>query len=174
MGGEVRAFARQDNESSEAWEAFVIFRDLGVGRSRAKVAKQLKKSEALITRWGQQHTWDRRILAWDRDIDRKGRMAQKEAIARMKTRQAKLALRAQTLIAITLEKRLESLEAGEGRILDEKTVASLLKVSTDLERLNRDQPTVIEEKREQELDYSKLSPKELEALRYLHAKLNKE
>ena len=173
-----RSYERQPEETDRAWQAYVIFKELGSDRSRAEVARRLGKANRIIEEWGRKWDWPKRIADYDRDMDRHARRAEIDAIKKMKARQAKLALKAQTLIAHTLERRLELIEGDEDRrlfgYLDEKTVASLLKVSTDLERLNRDQPTDIIEKREKELDYSKLSPKELEALRFLHAKLNKE
>ena len=39
---------RQKGESAQAYEAFVLYRDLGAERSHVKVAQQLGKSLSLI------------------------------------------------------------------------------------------------------------------------------
>ena len=42
---------RQPGESAQAFEAFKIYRDLGLKRSNQEVCKQLSKSRQLISRW---------------------------------------------------------------------------------------------------------------------------
>jgi len=39
---------RQPGESSEAFAAWVVFRDMGPDRTQARVARELRKSEQLI------------------------------------------------------------------------------------------------------------------------------
>lgn len=57
-------------ESDPAWEAFKAYRDLGVKRSTAKVAKQLSKSVTLMNRWSGTHRWVQRAQTYDAHLDR--------------------------------------------------------------------------------------------------------
>jgi hypothetical protein len=62
------AWGRQENESARAFQAFEVYRDLGVERSLVKVGQTLGKSRALIERWSAQHDWVDRVEALaDRD-----------------------------------------------------------------------------------------------------------
>lgn len=56
---------RRQGESAKAYQAFVIYRDLGAERSTSKVAQKLSKSEQLIRRWSAKHEWQQRVEAWD-------------------------------------------------------------------------------------------------------------
>lgn len=66
---------KQPNESAKAFEAFVIYRDLGEERSHAKVARQLGKNVALISRWSSRWKWVERVDLWDAEQDRIHRIA---------------------------------------------------------------------------------------------------
>jgi hypothetical protein len=61
---------RLPNESSPAFEAFVIYRDMGVERALVKVASELGKSKALIERWSARNAWVRRVELWESEQDR--------------------------------------------------------------------------------------------------------
>jgi len=73
-----RPYDRLENETSKAYQAFVVYRDLGGLRTIDAVAQELNKSHALIGRWSRQHSWVERTEAWDTDQDYE---RQKEAIA---------------------------------------------------------------------------------------------
>ena len=59
-------WGRLQNETEEAFEAFVLYRDMPVPRTQAAVAEQLGKSRSLISRWSAKHQWVRRADAADR------------------------------------------------------------------------------------------------------------
>jgi hypothetical protein len=61
---------RQPKESPEAWEAFALYRDMGVERSTAKVGRALGKSTDLMDRWSRNHSWVARCMAYDVYLDR--------------------------------------------------------------------------------------------------------
>ena len=52
---------RQETESNKAFQAFCVYRDLGVGRTLAAVAEKLRKSYDLIRRWSKNYFWLRNI-----------------------------------------------------------------------------------------------------------------
>lgn len=56
---------RQPRESSKAYEAFVIYRDMGADRTTRSTAEALTKSETLIKEWSSKHGWVERAAAWD-------------------------------------------------------------------------------------------------------------
>ena len=60
---------RQKNESSPAFEAFTVYRDLGTGRSVVRAARQLRKSERTLQVWSRLWSWPRRAAAWEDSID---------------------------------------------------------------------------------------------------------
>lgn len=53
------------NETGKAYAAFLAYRDLGVGRTAADVARHFQKSPELMRRWRKTHSWDERVAAWD-------------------------------------------------------------------------------------------------------------
>jgi hypothetical protein len=61
---------RLPGESKEAFEGFVLYRDMGAERSLAKVAKQLGKSNTLIERWSARDHWVMRADTWVVEADR--------------------------------------------------------------------------------------------------------
>ena len=54
-GKKVQPWERHTSESAEAFEAFVIYRDLGVDRNLIKVWQKLGKSHTVIERWSRRH-----------------------------------------------------------------------------------------------------------------------
>jgi hypothetical protein len=74
------AWERQPKESAQAWEAFVAYRDLGYGRSTAKVAARLGKSTTLIEGWCTRWNWVARSDAYLEHLDEANRRAREEGI----------------------------------------------------------------------------------------------
>lgn len=68
---------KQSGESSQAFETFCIYRDLGSKRSVSAVYTELSKSRQLISRWKQKFDWDKRAAAYDNAIESEAR---KEAV----------------------------------------------------------------------------------------------
>lgn len=77
------AWMQRDNESSKAYAAFCVYRDLGPDRSLDKVVQKLAKSVQLFKRWSSQHNWVERARAWDEEQDRLVAIARKAEIARI-------------------------------------------------------------------------------------------
>ena len=68
---------RQPKETAKAYEAFCVYRDLGVGRQYAKTARELEKNESLIRRWAMAWNWKERAEVWDKSVTE---AARREAI----------------------------------------------------------------------------------------------
>jgi hypothetical protein len=67
---------RLHGESTQAFEAFVLYRDMGADRSLARVAKQLGKSTTIVERWSARDSWVTRVAAWEDEQDRLWRQQQ--------------------------------------------------------------------------------------------------
>lgn len=83
---------RRSDESEPAFEAFKLYREMGLGRSTAKVGQRLGKSKTLIDRWSSTYEWVRRALAYDRYVDERWRDARERALLETYERQAQLGL----------------------------------------------------------------------------------
>lgn len=86
---------RQKGESQKAYEAFVIYRDLGAERSTAKVSQELGKSKALIQRWCRAWNWVERCRAYDNSLDEAARRKALKKYQDMTARHIRIALQMQ-------------------------------------------------------------------------------
>jgi len=65
---------RRPVESSEAFAAFVLYRDLGPSRKLAEVQRMRQASgRTQLERWSSWHEWVARCSAWDAECDRNQR-----------------------------------------------------------------------------------------------------
>lgn len=167
-------YSKKKEESPEAFEAFAMYRDMGVGRSLVSVAEKLRKSEPLIARWSRKHGWVKRVHAYDAELDRRKRLVDLREVEKMRKRQIATANAMQDLGNIELWKMLAEAKRLKKRrgSLDEKTILKLIEKGTALERLNRGEPgEIIQSTGEGGLDLSGLSLEELKILRELRYKV---
>ena len=127
---------KQDGESTQAFEAFSEYRDMGPKRSHAKVSAKLGKSTALLNRWSRRWKWVERVSAWDRELDKKNREAQIEAIKEMSERHTKEAMMFQQKVL----ERLRELKPSE---LSPNDMARWFEAAVKIERLSRGETTEI-------------------------------
>jgi len=127
-------WGRQPGESSQAYEAFSTYRDMGVDRTVVAVGRELAKSRQLIDRWKQANNWDERVRAWDSDTAQKTKAVAEKEAADMVKRHLKLAQQLQDKAALALE------QLNTGRV-GAYGIAELLKLGVDIERLNRGEVT---------------------------------
>lgn len=121
---------RQPGESVQAFEAFKIYRDLGLKRSNQEVCKQLSKSRQLISRWKAAWNWDERVRAYDNALERE---AHKEAVKNLKDMTSR-----HIRISVQLQnKALEALQKMKVEDMSPRDIREYIKLATDLERLNR-------------------------------------
>ena len=82
---------RFDNESAKAYEAFTVYRDLGIRRTLRETAEKVGKSASSIEKWSRQHRWVARCAAWAEFRERESRQQQMRAIEEMNDRHIALA-----------------------------------------------------------------------------------
>lgn len=115
-------------ETTEAYEAFREYRDMGAERSVAKVGEKLGKNNSLMQRWSSKHDWVKRAKAWDDEIEREASKNLLKEIAKMRARQRKQALKMQ-LKGLELMKDIKS---GDAKLSE---IVSLMKLGMEQERI---------------------------------------
>ena len=167
---------RQPNESSRAFEAFAVYRDMGAERSYAKTSQKLGKNKTTIDQWGRNNQWVSRIAAWDDEQDRLTREALVKGITAMRKNHVDMA----EAMLIKATEALERLPVDEMNMAD---IARAVDVASKLERLSRGEPTERTESRNdasggvtiylpEKDDLSNLSTDELRQLESIMGKLN--
>lgn len=126
-----KPWERQKGETEKAYEAFVLFRDAGPGRTLIAVARELHKSYTLIRRWNDTWNWSERVRLYDVDVEKAARAQAVKDRKDMIARHTKLALDVQ-------KKAEEALKALKVSDMAPKDIKEYIKMATDLERLNRD------------------------------------
>ena len=53
------------NETPKAFEAYCVYRNIGIKRSYDRVSKELQKSATLIKRWARNYDWAERVELYD-------------------------------------------------------------------------------------------------------------
>jgi len=129
---------RQPGESTKAYAAFCIYRDMGVERSIEKVYEKRSKRGPLsrLKNWSVKHNWVERAKAYDDYIEKRKREEKEKAILEMADRQARLAIAFQQRVA----QRLQVLDPSE---LSPSDLARWFEIAAKIERLNRGEPTEI-------------------------------
>ena len=129
-----------EGESSKNYEAFSIYRDMGIQRGIRKVAQELGKSETLMARWSKQYNWVERAAAWDAEQDRIVRQQQLEDIKKMRKQHADIAYS----MLIKAARALKRLPDDEIKASD---ISRMVETASKLERISRgDVGDVIEER----------------------------
>jgi len=129
---------RLPNESTKAYAAFCVYRDLGPERSLDKAGQKLDKprSRKWLGEWSAKYKWVERAEAYDDYIEKLKRKEREEAIAEMAERQARIAIAFQQRVA----QRLQELDPSE---LSPADMARWFDIAAKIERLNRGEPTEI-------------------------------
>lgn len=127
---EIAPWEQQPGESAKAFEAFAIYRDMGVERSVRKVTQRLNKSLTLIGKWSSRYNWPERARAYDRDLDRQAHAQAVRDVRSMTNRHIRIAMQLQA-------KALEALEQLNVATLSPKMQLAFLAKATEIERMNR-------------------------------------
>jgi len=64
---------KRGKQTEKSFEAYLIYRNMYLQRSLAKVAKQLGKSVKLIERWNQKYNWHEKVKGYDEYVAEKER-----------------------------------------------------------------------------------------------------
>ena len=121
---------QQPGESAKAFEAFAIYRDMGVERYVRKVTQRLNKRLTLIGKWSSRYNWPERARAYDRDLDRQAHAQAVREVRSMTNRHIRIAMQLQA-------KALEALEQLSVATLSPKMQLAFLAKATEIERMNR-------------------------------------
>lgn len=119
---------RQPGETARAFEAFVVYRDMGASRSIRKVAQNLNKAVTTLAEQSSKYEWVKRVAAWDAEQDRINRIEMLDDMAKTRKKQRDQARKMQ-------EKGMELLEnirLGDAKLSE---IVSLLKAGMEQERI---------------------------------------
>lgn len=128
--GEEKPWERQENESAQAYEAFIAYLNQGADRSIRAVGQTLGKSRALVERWSAAYSWVARARAYDAELQRQAYEAAVKEQKRMAARHIKLAVAMQT-------KAVEALNELDPKALDAKDIVAMMREAAKLERETR-------------------------------------
>jgi len=153
-----RLFERQPDEPQKAWQAFLLYREIGWDRTIQKAADLYRERNGLkgksrtaarnLEDWAAKWGWTVRAAEWDRELDKHRRALALKEIEKMHERHANLGKMLQSLGAIELKKFLKDAEkkvaAGTISIAD---VYKAIETGAKLERSSRGEPESIVEER---------------------------
>ncbi len=126
----IGVWERQPKESSQAYEAFAAYRDMGADRSLRAVTQKLSKSYTLISRWSRERNWVERARAWDNDLTRQAKEDAAKKLKDMNTRHIGMALQLQN-------KALEALKKIDISEFQPREILAFIKEAAAMERQNR-------------------------------------
>ena len=171
MGGQVKPWHRQDGESEEAFEAFNIYRLMGVDRSLEKVAEHLKKHPKTIRRHSAKYNWISRCTIWDNELAVIDDKIVLDARKQIQEEHLKAWRMVRHLAMVTINRYAKKAQDNPEEIPTSlKDAITALKESTTFERLVTGEATSRQETRT--MDVSALEPKEAEELLKLLEKVD--
>lgn len=124
---------RAHGESDQAFEAFKIYRDLGLERSMPKVCEQVHKHVRLMHRWSVEWKWRERVEAWDTEQDRVERQQNLVEVRKMRKRHADTGM-------LLLGKALQRLARIDPSTLGSLALIKYIEVGAKLEARARGEP----------------------------------
>ena len=126
---------RQPGEGAKAYQAFVIFRDMGPDRVVADVAKAMgRASAAMIYKWSAQNNWQERVRQYENHLQKVATKAAEKARTEMLARHANEAMLMQQIALQKLrEVNPETVTVGDA--------VKMVDVAVKVERLARGEPT---------------------------------
>ena len=121
---------RQTGEPEKAYEAFLVFKNAGPGRTQVDTARHLEKSYRLIKKWAKDWDWKSRVALFDRDVEQKAKAVAEAEQKKMIARHIKYGLMVQ-------KKAIQGLEQLKPEKMGAISVQALLDFGTKLERDSR-------------------------------------
>lgn len=121
---------RQPKENEWAFLAFNLYKDIGVDRTVAKVARQLGKSESHCYMMHHKWKWTERAQAWDDEVQRKKNEATIKAAQDMAKRHASMSMAYQAPFLSMAKIAIDKIKADEDDF-KEMEIDKFLKVFID-------------------------------------------
>lgn len=90
MAEELQPWERRPDETDRAWEAWLVYRDMGPGRSVAEASRRLNISKTTINSWSTRHAWLERVKPFDRHMDRAALAEHAKEVGRLMGKQLAL------------------------------------------------------------------------------------
>jgi len=150
LSKERKPYEQQPEESSKAFYAFSLFRDLGVGRRVTDMAGEynakfrnkasLSSSVDNLSRWSTRYRWVERSNAWDSLLDSKLRQAQVTEIQKMRRRHLDIGKAMQALAAKALRRCDQLTNSDPNAKINVKDFVSLFKEGIIIERQCMNEP----------------------------------
>lgn len=137
-----RPWERQKGESSKAYEAFSIYRDMGEKRTFIATSEKLQKSYTIIRRWKDQWGWTDRARAYDNELMRQELSEKKREFRDMQKRHIQTAMLMQ-------KKAVQALDNLDPDSMLAKDIVQLIREATKLERDNRLTTEMLDDERDQ-------------------------
>lgn len=131
----------RQNETEKAWEAFVLYRDMGMDRTLQKLSEVTSKDRNWLAQWKVRYKWEERVSAYDTHLDQLKRHAAEDEIVAIAKKQARLGESMQGLAAMGIGKlAIRNKETGEMFLTRELTgqeISALAKNGVDIQRKAR-------------------------------------
>ena len=118
---------RQKGESARAFEAFLVYLQMGPERSVRAVAQKLSKSHTLAGRWSSTYHWVERCRAWDNYLQQEAKKAAAAAVRNMNRRHAQMAAAIQGTA-------MQALQERGADMVNPNNFAAIVKLAAELER----------------------------------------
>lgn len=131
----VEIWDRMVGESTKAYKAFCLYRDMGPDdRSYAKVGQRTGKTKQAIEKWGLRWNWVARATAYDDYTEVQTRAVQERERKAMAERHAKQAM----LIQQKIIQRLQTLNPDD---IPPSSITSMFEAAVRVERISRGEST---------------------------------
>lgn len=129
-----------DGESFKAYQAFLMYRDLGLSRTLRGTAGHLGKNRKLIEGWSSKNNWVVRARAFDSHVDVSARQKIIDDRIEMLDQHARIARLMTNRVAARLvgDGATEAFNPSE---LSAKDIPAWIKVAVDVERISRGEAT---------------------------------
>ena len=118
---------RQKGESARAFEAFLVYLQMGPERSVRAVAQKLSKSYTLAGRWSSTYHWVERCRAWDNYLQQEAKKAAAAVVRNMNRRHAQMAAAIQGTA-------MQALQERGADMVNPNNFAAIVKLAAELER----------------------------------------
>jgi hypothetical protein len=130
---------RRPGESNRAFAQFTLYLELGKNRSVAQVSRQCRKNVSHLYRISRRFEWEKRCDAWDQHVIEMRQEKYLEQNLEMSSRHATIAC----LLQERLVTRIQGLTEQEVAELTPEQIISWFRISVEVERVSRGQPTQI-------------------------------